>query len=53
MTTPFQMMGDQAAAVCIGDVCEIPQAMTEAPASENTEHPEQAVVNRQLDENRV
>jgi len=51
MTTPFQMVGDQAAAVCIGDVCEIPQAA--APVAEPAHPSEQALVNRQLDEDLV
>jgi hypothetical protein len=38
---PFTMVGDPAAAVCIGDSCVIP------------DHHEQSVVNRQLDEDRV
>jgi hypothetical protein len=39
--TPFTLVGDPNAAVCEGDFCVIP------------EHPEQAVVNRRLDENAV
>ena len=40
-TTPFTMLGDLSAAACVGDSCEIPQRS------------EQAVVNAQLDEDRV
>jgi len=40
-TLPLQIVGDPQAAVCVGDVCEIPA------------HPEQAIVNRQLDADRV
>ena len=40
-TSPFTMVGDPLAASCVGDSCVIP------------DHHEQAVVNRQLDENRV
>ena len=43
--TPFTMLGDSRAAVCVGDVCEIPQAF----AGES----EQAIVNRKLDEDLV
>jgi hypothetical protein len=63
-TTPFQMLGDPAAAACVGDVCEIPQDVTNqaSPAASdqephNSDEPahlsEHALVNRQLDENRV
>lgn len=38
---PLLIVGDPTAAACVGDFCEIPQ------------HHEQAVVNRQLDDNRV
>jgi hypothetical protein len=40
-TTPLVIVGDPAAAVCVGDVCEIPAVS------------EQAIVNRQLDADRV
>jgi hypothetical protein len=39
--TPLLIVGDPAAAACIGDSCEVPA------------HPEQAIVNRRLDEDRV
>ena len=39
--TPFTMVGDPAAAACVGDSCAIP------------EHHPQAEVNRQLDEDLV
>jgi hypothetical protein len=38
---PLLMVGDPTAAACVGDFCEIPL------------HHEQAVVNRQLDDDRV
>ena len=38
---PFTLFSDSSAAVCEGDFCVIP------------EHPEQAVVNRRLDDNNV
>ena len=44
-TTPFTMLGDTRAAVCVGDVCEIPQAVVGES--------EQAIVNRKLDEDLV
>jgi len=56
LTSPFQMVGDPAAA-CVGDVCEIPQAAAAPTAPEDTDtNPllsEHALVIRQLDENRV
>jgi hypothetical protein len=39
--TPLTMVGSADAAVCVGDVCVIP------------EHPEHAIVARRLDEDRV
>lgn len=57
LTSPFQMVGDPAAAACVGDVCEIPQAAAAPTAPEDTDtNPllsEHARVIRQLDENRV
>ena len=57
LTTPFQMVGDPAAAACVGDVCEIPQAAA-APTTldETGADPllsQHARVIRQLDEDRV
>ena len=43
-TTPFTMLGNPAAAACVGDSCEIPQ--TAAPS-------EHAVVIQRLDEDLV
>lgn len=40
-TSPLTMVGDANAAVCVGDVCEIP------------DHHEQSIVNRRLDEDRI
>jgi hypothetical protein len=39
--TPLLIVGAPAAAACVGDSCELPA------------HPEQAIVNRRLDEDRV
>ena len=57
LTTPFQMVGDPAAAACVGDVCEIPQAAAAPTAPEETDtnplRSEHARVIRRLDEDRV
>ena len=66
LASPFQMLGDPTAAACVGDVCEIPSAalkqallaeasdqLADEPTAQHPEHPEQAVVNRRLDEDLV
>ena len=41
VTKPLTILGDQNAAVCDGDFCEIP------------DHYEQTIVNRRLDDDRI